>query len=523
MIYDIKQLSLEEKIGQLFMFGVQQDHLDDTTLEMITKHKLGNVILFARNCVDPKQLFLLNQSLQQAAIHHLNIPMFISIDQEGGMVTRIFNGATFFPGAMTIAATHDLNEATTNGKFMAEELDALGINMNLAPILDVNNNPRNPVIGVRSFSDDPHMVSIYSEAFFKGLQEKGVLATGKHFPGHGDTHLDSHLALPKVGYDKERLEAIELVPFRNAIQKGIHALMTSHIDFPAFTENGLPATLSKKCLTDFLRKDLGFEGLIVTDGMEMKAVQNTYGTVEASLMAVQAGANLVCICHSLPLQLEAFNRFKQAVLNNELPMAELDERVCRVLKYKALLQTNIIHQTYIDIEPIVVNDSHRSFALNTVRKAATLVKGKQFKSKGKTLFIGVSPQVTSGADDTEGDYLITKQIKAAFPGFGRYLMPVNPSDETIDEIVYKASNYDQIVVTTYNGNIYQQQLKLISRLQAYNDEVYVVSLRNPYDLYFNPDIKNYVCLYEYTPNSMTILIEYLNGKLELKGRLPIHG
>ena len=236
----------EEKIGQLFMFGIQKDHLDETTLEMIVKYKLGNVILFARNCVSPKQIFELNQALHQQAIKHLRVPMFISIDQEGGMVTRIFNGSTFFPGSMTITATNDIRYATTNGEYMGEELDALGINMNLAPILDVNNNPKNPVIGVRSYSDDPKIVSNYATAFFKGLQ-KHVLATGKHFPGHGDTHLDSHLALPKVGYDRARLEAVELVPFKHAIQEGIHALMTSHIDFPAFTEGGLPATLSKKC------------------------------------------------------------------------------------------------------------------------------------------------------------------------------------------------------------------------------------------------------------------------------------
>lgn len=522
MTYDIRKLSLEEKIGQLFMFGVQKDHLDETTLEMISTYKLGNVILFARNCVDPKQLFLLNQSLQKAANTHLRIPMFISIDQEGGMVTRIFNGATFFPGAMTIAATDHPEFARQNGLFMAEELDALGINMNLAPILDVNNNPKNPVIGVRSYSDDPKKVSTYSEAFFEGLQTK-ILATGKHFPGHGDTHLDSHLALPKVGYNRTRLEAVELVPFRNAINKGIHALMTSHIDFPEFTENGLPATLSKKCLTDFLRGELGFKGLIVTDGMEMKAVQDTYGTVEASLMAVQAGANLVCICHSYPLQMAAFKRFKEAVLSNELPLEVLDERVSRVLKYKSLLNTHILNQTYLGIESTVVNDVHQQYALNTVRTAATLVKGIPYQKRGKTLFIGVSPQVTSGADDTEGDYLITKQLKTTLPELGRYLMPVNPTDETIQEILSKAKIYDQIVLTTYNGNIYQQQLKLITKLQEQTNEVYVVSLRNPYDLHFNPNIKNYVCLYEYTPNSMTILIEYLEGKLELKGRLPIHG
>ncbi|MDY3196467.1 MAG: beta-N-acetylhexosaminidase [Paracholeplasma sp.] len=520
MKYNLDKLTVEEKIGQLFMFGVQSDVVDERTIKLIRDYKVGNVILFARNCINPNQLFKLNQDLQKEALKHLGIPMFISIDQEGGMVTRIFEGSTFFPGAMTIGATSNVNRAYLNGVYMGQELEALGINMNLAPVLDVNNNPKNPVIGVRSYSDNAEVVADFGTAYVKGLQET-ILATAKHFPGHGDTNVDSHLALPKVDYPIERLESIELVPFKRAIKEGIHAIMSSHIDFPAFTENGLPTTLSEKCLTTFLREDLGFEGLIVTDGMEMKAVQDHYGTVEACLMAVQAGANQVCICHTEALQFKAFERFKEAVATGELPMAVLDERVSRVLKYKELLNDKYYDVAYEMIKPIVENETHQAFALETVRKAATLVKGKAYQQNGTTLFIGVLPKATSGADDTDGTYNMNKQIKHELPSIETMHLPINPTDEDISRLVKKANLYDQVVISSYNSNIYTNQIKAIEALSQLDNELYVVSMRNPYDLHYTDKIDNYVCLYEYTPNSIKVLIEYLRGALSFDGRLPI--
>ncbi|PKK87382.1 MAG: beta-N-acetylhexosaminidase, partial [Tenericutes bacterium HGW-Tenericutes-8] len=476
----------------------------------------GNVILFSRNCETPKQLFELNQALQKEALDALGYPMFISIDQEGGMVTRIFNGATFFPGAMTIARTNQVNNAYQTGLYMGEELLALGVNMNLAPVLDVNNNPLNPVIGVRSYSDDPKVVSTYGNAFIEGLQKK-VFAVGKHFPGHGDTFLDSHLALPKVDHPVERLEKVELVPFRSAIQNGLKGIMSSHIDFPAFTENGLPVTLSKRCLTSFLREDLKFEGLIVTDGMEMKAVQDKYGTVEASLMSVVAGANLVCICHTETLQIEAFQRFKDAVASGELPMDVLDERVARVLAYKKQLDLPYLSSTYDDIKRLVENETHQAFALDTVRKALKVIKGKVFKQQGKTLFIGVSPKATTIADDTDGTYQMNQAVKQALPTVDTIHMPINPLQDKIEAMVELAKSYDQVVLTTYNGNVYRQQIHLIDQLASLNLDLYVIAMRNPYDMAFTDHIKNYTCLYEYTPNSVTVLAEYLSGKLHIEG------
>ncbi len=519
--YDIKQLTLEEKIGQLFMFGFDATELNNHAIKLIKDYKIGNVILFTRNAKSPEQLFKLNQNLQKLAQEHIGVPLFIGIDQEGGMVTRIHKGGTFFPGAMTIAASNKLENAYLTGKHMGIELKHFGINMNFAPVLDVNNNPKNPVIGVRSYSDDPKMVSLYGAAFIEGLQES-VIATGKHFPGHGDTYVDSHLALPRVTYGMDRLNQVELVPFRHAIHKGIKAFMSSHIDFPALTENGLPTTLSKKCMTGFLREKLGFEGLIVTDGMQMKAIQDNYTTVGGALMAIEAGANIVCICHSEELQIAGTKRIYEAIENKELSVDIVNERVARILKFKSELDEINPNLEYKEIKNIVENEKTRQFSYQVVRDAATLVKGDALKLKKNVLFIGVLPKATTIADEVDGEHQLIKEIKKDLPLLDTMVLSINPDHDEIEKIVKKSEQYEQIILTTYNANIYQSQIDLVNRLAQKDCELHVISMRNPYDLYYTKQIKNYVCLYEYTPNSIQVLLNYLKGNISLRGKLPVH-
>lgn len=520
MKYDLNKLTLEEKIGQLFMFGFDALDINDHAMKLIKDYRIGNVILFARNIKTPEQVFKLNQNLQKLAFKELGVPLFISIDQEGGMVSRITNGATFFPGAMTIAATNDLNNAYLSGKYMGLELINLGVNMNFAPVLDVNNNPKNPVIGVRSFSDQPKMVAEYGEAFIRGLQEN-VIATGKHFPGHGDTHVDSHLALPKVSYEMDRLNAVELVPFKHAIQKGIKAMMSSHIDFPALTENGLPTTLSKKCMTGFLREELGFEGLIVTDGMQMKAIQDNYTTVGASLMAIEAGANIVCICHSEELQIKALQYVKESVLNHKISMDTINERVSRVLKFKEELKDIDLDLQYQSVKDIVENERTKDFSYQVVRNALTLVKGNPLELKDNALFIGALPIATSIADESDGGHSVIRQIKTDLPYLDTMVLPVQPTKDEMDIIIDAAKSHHQVILCTYNANIFQEQIELMKKLSKLDIELHVISMRNPYDLHYAKEIKNYVCLYEYTPNSQKVLLEYLKKELVPKGTIPV--
>lgn len=509
----LESLTLQEKVGQLLMFGFDGFEINDHARRMICEHKAGNVILFARNVKNRIQLKKLVDDLQALALAHIGVPLFISIDQEGGMVIRIRQDGTHFPGAMTMAAAGDEDTAYDMGRRMGRELAYFGINMDFAPVLDVNDNPLNPVIGVRSFSDDSDKVAVCGSAFAKGLQEH-VIATGKHFPGHGDTHLDSHLALPTVTHDLKRLESVEFKPFKFAIDHGIKAIMSSHIVFPAIDPEH-PATLSGKHLTDLLRGRFGFKGLIATDCMQMKAIRNHYSTPEASVMAVRAGANILCVSHDEIYQAGAVKRLFEAVSNGELEASLIDERVALVLAHKrdTLLDVSMTDDAFND---------NKMAAAKVVRRALTQVKGSRFKAMSKTLMIVIKPLATSIADESDPAFDLMGLSKKRFPGFDALQLPLEPDDAAIWHAVTTAKGYPQVVICSYNANVYQAQLALIRQLTGLSVELHVVAMRNPYDLFFVPEIQHFVCTYEHTPNAITALLDYLDGKLEPEGRLPVH-
>jgi beta-N-acetylhexosaminidase len=517
--YNLNNLSLEEKIGQLIIFGFDALEINDHALKLIRDFKAGNVILFSRNVKDPKQLFELNKSLQKLALTHLKVPLFISIDQEGGMVTRITNKATYFPGAMTLAATDKPENAYISGKIMGQELKALGVNMNLAPSLDINNNPKNPVIGVRSFGDTPKRVSEFGIENIRGLQEN-VVATAKHFPGHGDTFVDSHLGLPQINKTLQDLEEFELIPFKKAIDNGVKAIMSAHINFPAITEENLPATLSYACLTELLRKKLGFIGLIITDCMQMKAIQKDYTTKKGVLMAIEAGANLVCISHSEVLQTEAIEYVKQAVIEGRLPIEVIDDRVKRVLEFK---KNNIevnLNKSYEEVLEIVINEKSKAISYQLTKDAFTLYKGGNIDYSKKSLVIASEPISTTIADESDGVISIIKAIEQENINYDTYKIAVDVKYSEVEELKRIVKDYQQVIFCSYNSNIYESQLHLIEELNKI-ENFFVIAMRNPYDSLFIKDLKNLMLLYEYTPNSVRVLIEYLKGNLAPRGKAPV--
>lgn len=516
--YNIKDLTLEEKIGQLIVFGFDALDVNDHALNLITKYKAGNVILFARNVETPEQVFTLNQNLQKLALENLGIPLIISIDQEGGMVTRIKNGGTFFPGAMTLGATKTVKNSYLSGKYMGKELISLGINMNLAPVLDVNNNPYNPVIGVRSYSDNVTAVSDHGFAFIKGLQEN-VIATAKHFPGHGDTTVDSHLSLPKINKTLEEISELELIPFKNSIENGLRAIMSSHINFPAIT-NGLPTTLSKKALTGLLREEMNFKGLIISDCMQMKAIQKDYGTPSGVKMAIEAGVNLACISHSEELQTASIDALVEAVKSNEISIDTINQRVSKVLDYKRKYIKPNLEVTYENIRKIIEDKNTKEFALNVVREGLTLIKGNNIVLDKKSILIASEPLSTTIADEDDGSYSIIQSVKNEIPSLDTMVVSVRLSDEEVKSVLDKAKGYEQVIFCSYNANIYQKQIELIDLLEG-SSNLTVVMMRNPYDSVFASKISNLLAMYEYTPNSVKVLMEYLQGKIVPIGKIPV--
>lgn len=252
----IQNMNLRQKIGQMLICGFWGTEMTEELHSFIKEQQIGGVIYFARNVNKAEQVSRLSSDLQKAAAESGNLPLWVSIDQEGGMVARITEGVALMPGNMALAAAGSLEWAYESSHISGMELKALGINMNFAPVLDVNNNLLNPVIGVRSYGESPELVADYGAKAFHGLQDAGVVATAKHFPGHGDTAVDSHLDLPTVTHERERMERIELVPFKRAIAEGIDAVMSAHIYFPALEAQKLPVTLSHSVLTGLLREEL---------------------------------------------------------------------------------------------------------------------------------------------------------------------------------------------------------------------------------------------------------------------------
>jgi beta-N-acetylhexosaminidase len=293
--------ALRDKIGQMIVVGCGGERLSSDERLIFAEYGFGGFILFRPNCRDPRQLLSLCRSLWDEAP---GLPPFIAIDAEGGKVHRLPPPFTHFPAAGAIGERNDLNLSYRVGRAVAAELTLVGINLNFAPVLDVNSNPDNPIIGERAFGADPSLVSAMSSAWMRGLRDGGVIPCGKHFPGHGDTDKDSHLALPVVTKSMARLEAVELPPFVGACRDGIEALMTAHVKFTALDPNQL-ATLSEPIVTGLLRHQLGYDGVVFSDDMEMKAVSDHYEAGEAAALAACAGIDALLFCHDLAKAVQA--------------------------------------------------------------------------------------------------------------------------------------------------------------------------------------------------------------------------
>ena len=353
-------------IGQLLMVGFQGTELSSEFIDWLQEYRPSGVILFSRNLVDPEQVARLTNSLQE---HAPNPPLLIAIDQEGGRVSRLPQGFTIFPSAVSVAACQSPDVAYGVAEITAKELRAVGINMNMAPVLDVNSNPANPIIGIRAYGNCPEQVCTFAMATMEGLRDNGVIPCGKHFPGHGDTTTDSHKVLPVVNADRARLDAIELAPFRHAIGHGLPTIMTAHVHYPALDADA-PATLSRPILTDLLRNELGFQGVTLTDDMEMRAILDHGSIGEASARSLQAGADMVLICHQQDRQTEAVLAIEQALDRGELSMDDLTASADRI---HALKKTHL--SSFQPVDPSQVSQTvgippHKSFLGKIHRVAA---------------------------------------------------------------------------------------------------------------------------------------------------------
>lgn len=348
IIEQIEKMTLDEKIGQMFIIGIEGYELDDMEIEMIEKYKVGGFILFGKNIENSNQLLHLINDLKSFNSKN-NIPLFVSIDEEGGRVSRMPNELKKIPSNRIIGQKNDKEYSYNIGTIIAEEIKSFGFNMNFAPVLDIDSNPNNPVIGDRSYGPNEKIVSDLGIQTMKGIQSKGVMSIVKHFPGHGDTSVDSHIGLPKVDKDIKSLMEFEIIPFMNSIENNVDGIMIAHILFNKIDSEN-PATLSDKIIKELLREGLNYEGLVLTDDMTMGAIMENYDIGDAVVKTIDAGSDIVLVCHGYENMIKALNSVKDAVENGEIKEDRIDESLYRILKIKEQyeLKDNIIEEVDID-------------------------------------------------------------------------------------------------------------------------------------------------------------------------------
>ncbi|PKM52278.1 MAG: beta-N-acetylhexosaminidase [Firmicutes bacterium HGW-Firmicutes-7] len=334
----VNAMSLEEKVAQLFVIDlytynnkVEVTQLSEELESKLVAFPVGGVIYFSGNIVNRDQLIRLTEDLQRIS----EIPLFISIDEEGGKVSRLGHnsemGMTPIPSALTIGNSLEVHNAYQIGRILGRELNALGFNIDFAPVADVNTNKSNPVIGDRAFSDDPTIVGAMVGEEIKGLQEQGVAAVAKHFPGHGDTSLDTHKGTVYVNHDKKRLEEVELVPFLSAIDEGVKGIMVAHIALPFITKDDIPASLSKPIITDILRGEMNYKGFVITDALNMAAITDLYKADEACIKALHAGVDVLLMPEDFTL---AYDGIIKAVKSGEISEERIKTSVRTIIKLK---------------------------------------------------------------------------------------------------------------------------------------------------------------------------------------------
>lgn len=346
----VKNMNLDEKIGQLFIFGLNGTTVDDHIVEMIIKKHIGGFILFKYNIQDEEQTVQLLNSLKKTNISN-DIPLFLSIDEEGGRVSRLPNSFLKLPPSKKIGDINDRRIAFEYGRILGKRIKSLGFNLDFAPVLDINSNPNNPVIGDRAFGSTIDIVVNNGLEVMEGINAENIISIVKHFPGHGDTKEDSHINLPIVEKDIKQLEELELVPFIDGIAKGVDGIMVGHILFPKL-DNDNPATISKEIINNLLREKLYYNGVIISDDMTMGAIIKNYTIEEASVKFLQAGGDILLICHGYENQINVLNRIKEEIVQGNITEEEIDEKVYRIIKLKQKYAINDDLIDKLDIESI---------------------------------------------------------------------------------------------------------------------------------------------------------------------------
>ncbi|MDA3624845.1 glycoside hydrolase family 3 protein [Saccharopolyspora sp. WRP15-2] len=530
----LKEMTLEEKVGQLFVtyaYGRTADTADpknkeefgvDTPAQVVQKYHLGGIIHFSwtNSLYEPKQIAELSNGLQNAAVNSgAKVPLLISTDQEQGQVTRIHEPATQFPGNMALGAGRSPEDAERAAAITGQELRAMGLNQDFAPSGDVNVNPANPVIGVRSFSSDPALAAQLTAAQVRGYEDSAkpgetVSAAVKHFPGHGDTNQDSHTALPVIEHDRQQWEQLDAPPFKEAIGAATDAVMSAHIVVPKLDDSGEPSTLSPKVLTGMLREELGFKGVIITDSLKMEGVRQKHPDPEIPVLALKAGADMLLMPNDLQA---AIDGVLNAVRSGELSEQRIDQSVARVLALKE--GRGVLANPFVDVSKVdrfVGSKEHLDQAQAITDRTTTLLRNDgvlPLKKPGRMFVTGAGDDATAA---------LAKQIGARGPQTSALATGLQPTKEQIDQAVEQAKQNDVTVVLTNAAwsEANAGQLDLVRALQQTGKPVVAVAVRDPYDA-GHVDLPAWVATYSDKAVAMESLTKVLFGEIAPTGKLPV--
>lgn len=534
----LSRLTLRQKAAQMIMARVLGDFAPEGSdafeeiLGLVDEQEIGGVIVSVGTPVDVATKLNVLQRRSR-------LPLLVAADLETGAGFRMrgavylpgatdLGGASNFPPLMALGATRDPWLAYEMGRVTAQEALAVGIHVPFAPVLDVNNNAENPVINTRSLGEDPALVASLGACIVRGIQDYGAVATGKHFPGHGDTDTDSHLALPVIRVDRDRLESIELIPFRAAIEAGMEAVMTAHIAMPNVAETPeLPATLSRNVLTGLLREDLRFDGLLFTDAMNMDAIDRRFGGGESAVRAVEAGADVIL----MPPDPEvAIGSIVDAVRSGRLTESRIDESVWRILAKKA--QLGIHEARTVEIESVYTKvgiQSHTDVAQEIADRSVTLLRNERdLLPLAGTRGANVLSISYRRASDLLGGREFNRRLGETYPRLRTAVIGSDTTEEDYRRLAQQARGMDLVVISLYITEVstpdevagtpeLMEFIRGIARSGTLNT---VVSFGNPYLLSEFPDVQSYVLAWGGAEVSQRAAASALVGEIGFQGRTP---
>lgn len=508
----LHNMTLEQKVAQMFMVSFFGARLTETEAAFLRDAQPGAAVLFGRNVISPEQVTALTNSYQQEATSRGGLPLLIAVDQEGGPIQRLQGSFTRFPAPMLLTATQDGELAYEVGSAMAAEMRAVGVNMNLAPVGDLLTNAFNPIIDRRAFGSDPKMVAPILMDFIRGLQDHGVAATVKHFPGHGDTSADSHLELPAIHHDRRRLDLVELRPFVAAFDAGVSTVMVAHIWFSAFDAEALPASLSLNVVEGLLREELGYDGLIMTDALDMDAVDTRYNPSAASIRAIEAGIDMIAIgAHVGTGRIRAaISDVVAAVRAGRIPRERIDKSVERILRVKE--QYGVLD--WSPLNPDTTRDrldllAHDRLVTRLFERGVTVLDTQgMIPVQGKVLFVypGTRPRIRR-----ECDRRVEGHTFVAVSG--------SPKDGELAWASDAAQGADTVAVFTLNNIDDPRQIQLVEAMPAH--KTILVTLWNPIEMFIYPELAAYVQGYSPMSRATSVICEVLHGERQAFGSLPI--